>query len=240
MVSRTLRIGMVLAFVVGTTTGAMAADGAATPLVKPTPKAGAYDFLTLSLSWSPTFCSSSSGHADREQCGGTAKYAFIAHGLWPIYPRGAGSTAHGCGGDSSSLTDKSVEKVQGVMPSRKLINHEWEKHGTCFGGDAANYFGKVRTAWDKVKIPARFKAPTAEAKVTAEQVRKAFVEANPSVPPTAFAVVCQKPRGKSAAADRPLMLKEVRVCLDKSLNFKECGTQVKDRCAGEALVLPPR
>ena len=202
------------------------------------PKPGSYDYLTLALSWSPTFCGSPSGHADREQCGGTAKYGFIAHGLWPVFPRGSGSAAHGCGGGAGSLTDKSAEKVKGIMPSRKLINHEWEKHGTCFGGDAATYFAKVRTAWDKVKIPAKFKSPSQAGKASADQIRKAFVEANPTLPGNALAVVCQRPRAKAMPADRPMMLKEVRICLDKDLNFKACGSQVRDRCAEDAVVPP--
>ena len=233
MVRRMVRIGCVLSLLIGMAGVAMAADGGDAPRQKPVPKAGAYDYLTLSLSWSPSFCATSGGHSDREQCGGTTKYGFIAHGLWPIFPRGSGSTAHGCGGDSSTLTDKSADKVQGIMPSRKLINHEWEKHGTCFGGDAASYFGKVRTAWDKVKIPAKFKAPSTDSKMTVDQVRKAFVEANPGIPGNALAVVCQRPRGKAPLNERPLVLKEVRVCLDKNLDFKACSTQVKDRCAGE-------
>jgi len=235
-----------LALVLGTVSLAKAVEAPSTapaqaaPRQTIIPKAGAYDYLTLALSWSPTFCVSSSGHADREQCGGTNKYGFVAHGLWPVFPRGAGSAAKGCGGDSSSLTDKSAEKVRGIMPSRKLVNHEWEKHGTCFGGDAANYFGKVRTAWDKVKVPQKFKSPSQESKMTADQIRKAFIEANPTIPSTALAVTCQRPRGKGLPAERPLMLKEVRICLDKDLNFKACGTQVKDRCASEALVPPVR
>ena len=204
------------------------------------PKAGAYDYLTLALSWSPTFCASSSGHADREQCGGTNKYGFVAHGLWPVFPRGVGSAAHGCGGDINSLTDKSAEKVRGIMPSRKLINHEWEKHGTCFGGDATSYFGKVRTAWDKIKVPQKLKAPSQESKATADQVRKAFVEANPTLPANALAIVCQRPRGKTVPAERPLQLKEVKICLDKDLGFKACGSQVKDRCSGDAIIPPIR
>ena len=234
---RFLLSACVAGMMVGGVAASWAAEGDA---VRPIPKAGAFESLTLSLTWSPSFCASSSGHADREQCGGTNKYGFVAHGLWPVFPRGSGSAAHGCGGDSASLTDKSVEKVQGIMPSRKLINHEWEKHGTCYGGDAATYFGKVRTAWDKIKIPQRFKSPDKDSKVNAEQVRKAFVEANPTLPGNALAVICQRPRGKALPAERPLVFKEVRVCFDKNLNFKACGSQAKDRCAGDAIVQPLR
>jgi ribonuclease T2 len=109
------------------------------------PKGGAYESLVLALAWSPTYCASSSGRADREECAGTKKYGFIAHGLWPQFPRGSGAS-HGCTGEVTGLTDKSVEKVTGIIPSHRLMAHEWEKHGTCFGADAATYFGKTREA----------------------------------------------------------------------------------------------
>ena len=31
-----------------------------------------------------------------------------------------------------------------VMPSKKLIIHEWKKHGSCSGLSQADYFDKVR------------------------------------------------------------------------------------------------
>ena len=226
------RLFLVLGLVVGLAFPASAAEIG----IKPAPKPGAWDYLALSLSWSPAYCASGSGKHDHDQCGGTTKYGFVAHGLWPVFPRGAGKAPHGCGGDNASLTDKAAEKALPIMPGAKLINHEWEKHGTCFGGDATTYFGKVRSAWDKIKMPARFKEPGKETKMSAEQIRAAFVEANPGLPARAVAVICQKPHGKPAA-DPALILREVRVCFDKSLNFRDCGSQVKDHCKADAVVV---
>ena len=209
---------------------------AAEPSSASTPKPGSFESLVLSLSWSPTWCASPSGKNDHEQCGGTQKYAFIAHGLWPEFPRGS-HASHGCGGDTG-LTDKSVEKVKDIMPSRKLVNHEWERHGTCMGGDAAGYFGKVRSAWDKIKIPAQFKAPSKDATLSTAAIRKAFTDANPGLPGTSIAITCQRPRVRASAPDtpRPLLLKEVHICLEKDLGFKACSGSIKDRCDGDAVV----
>lgn len=214
--------------------GAVEPNGQSTPF-KTGPKGGTYQSLVLALAWSPTFCSSPGGKSDREQCAGTTKYGFVAHGLWPQFPRGAGAS-HGCTGEVSGLTDKSVEKVVGIIPSHKLMAREWDKHGTCFGADAATYFGKTRQAWDKVKIPARFKSAPKDGPVTADQIRQAFVEANPGLPPSAIAVSCRKVKSKDGKAEARQFFSEVRLCMDNSLNFQACGPQVKDRCKGEGIV----
>lgn len=199
------------------------------------PKGGTYESLMLSMAWSPTFCISPGGKSDREQCAGTKKYGFVAHGLWPQFPRGSGAS-HGCTGEVVGLTDKSVEKVEGIMPSHKLMAREWGKHGTCYGSDPATYFAKTRTAWDKVKIPARFKSAPADSTVTADQVRKAFMDANPDLPATALSISCHTVKSKDSKAPPKLYFSEVRLCMDKNLSFQACGAQIKDRCKGEAIV----
>lgn len=215
---------------------------ASQPHFKTGPKGGTYQSLVLALAWSPTYCASPSGRADREECAGTHKYGFIAHGLWPQFSRGSGAS-HGCTGEVTGLTDKSVEKVTGIIPSHKLMAHEWEKHGTCFGTDAATYFGKTREAWDKLVIPPMFKSAPKDMAVTADQVRQAFVAANPGLPAQAVTVACRKIRPKAAAKDArdakteaPQYFSEVHVCMDNALNFQACGSAVKDRCKGEGVV----
>src|SRR5262245_55531293 len=51
---------------------------------------GQFDYYTLSLSWSPTYCAGQRSPADDAQCRprGGKRYAFVLHGLWPQYERG--------------------------------------------------------------------------------------------------------------------------------------------------------
>ena len=51
-------------------------------------KAGVFDYYSLVLSWSPTFCDSNAGRRDRAQCGKNRHYAFVVHGLWPQHEKG--------------------------------------------------------------------------------------------------------------------------------------------------------
>jgi len=108
-----------------------------------------------------------------------------------------------------------------VMPSRKLIQHEWSRHGTCDGADASAYFAKTRHAYEQVRIPKLFQMPEQQQSLTVEQVEKLFIAANPGMERKGLAVVC---RGRQAA--------EVRVCLDRDLNFRACARDVRPRCKG--------
>src|SRR5690606_775520 len=53
------------------------------------PRAGVFDYYSLVLSWSPTYCASAKSTEGEPQCRRDARpYAFVLHGLWPQYERG--------------------------------------------------------------------------------------------------------------------------------------------------------
>lgn len=181
-------------------------------------KAGQFDYYVLSLSWSPTWCGNKAGKADGDQCNGPRRYGFVVHGLWPQYSKG-GYPAE-CAAPQA-LPGQVVEDMLPLMPSRRLIQHEWSRHGTCDGTEAPAYFAKTRQAYERVRIPKLFQAPDQPQSLTVEQVEKLFLAANPGMERKSVAVVC---RGRQAS--------EVRVCLDKDLNFRACARDVRPRCKG--------
>ncbi|HSV29950.1 MAG TPA: ribonuclease T2 [Candidatus Omnitrophota bacterium] len=187
---------------------------------------GRFDYYVLSLSWSPTWCASKAGREDFEQCGGLRRHGFVVHGLWPQYAKG-GFPAQ-CA-TPTPLPGKLVEDMLPLMPSRKLIEHEWAKHGTCAGGDAQSYFAATRAARDKLRIPAPFAAPDRPVSVPVAEVERMFIAENPGLTPEAIAVTC---RGRHAA--------EIRVCLTRDLKFRDCGRDIRDRCRDGANFPPDR
>ncbi len=199
----------------------------------------AYDSLVLSLSWSPTWCSTRPGRADHEQCG-DKKYAFVVHGLWPQYPRGVKHRRKCL--TATEVPAKVADRMMPMMPSHKLIEHEWEMHGACVEKDPATYYAKAKTAYDRIKIPTAFRSAEQPRTMTADQIRKAFVEANPGLPEDAVAVTCHmsRPRhGQNAADAAPptsAPLNDIRFCLDKSLKFQDCPSTVRDRCPDTVLL----
>lgn len=200
-----------------------------------------YELLVLSLTWSPTWCASRLGKSDEEQCG-DKKYGFVVHGLWPQYARGVKHRRRCL--TATEVPAKVADQAAAMMPSHKLIEMEWERHGACVDSDPAAYFAKTRTAYERIKIPAAFRSPDQVHTTTVAQIRKAFVEANPGLPADAVAVACHMPRkhpgqdsGADAEAPKSADINDVRFCLDKDLKYRTCPGTVRDRCP-DGVVMP--
>jgi len=191
----------------------------------PRGKAGEFDFYLLSMSWSPQYCASPAGERDAAQCGGPRGYEFVLHGLWPQYER---SWPQFCS-TSQTLSNSLVEKMIDIMPSRRLIRQEWEKHGVCTGLSAADYFGKARAAFSGIKIPAALQSPKNVRTVAPAKIREEVLAANPGLAKDAVTVNC---------AGR--FLSEVRVCLGKDMKGRACSAEVaKQACRTAEIIVQP-
>ncbi len=185
--------------------------------------AAEFDSYTLSLSWSPQHCTVHPG--DRPQCGRAARHGFVVHGLWPDRAGGPGPVSCGAG---ERIPDDVRTRMRDIMPSDRLITHEWEKHGTCSGLEARAYFAQVRAAYDAVTIPTTFVRPRTARVVRVHDVRREFLRTNTGMPAGAVRVVCD---GR--------FLEEVHVCLDKRLRPTTCPGRGRDRCGVERVTVPP-
>lgn len=161
-----------------------------------------FDYYILALTWSPGFCAT---HNDPIQCAG--EEGFVLHGLWPQY-EGRGYPAD-C--RSEPLPDAVKGRYAQLFPSPSLMEHEWKKHGTCTGLAPDAYFQLAERIRSKVTIPAAYALPRPVAASQVDNVRQAFLQANPRMPPDGI-------RAKSA--DR--MLAEVRVCVTRTGDFRSC------------------
>ena len=116
-----------------------------------------------------------------------------------------------------------------IMPSPRLVTHEWRTHGTCSGHDAKEYFEDARDAYQSVKIPQQYKQPKAQILANPAQMRKQFVQANPKFTEESIAVLCS---GR--------YLQEVRVCLTKDFDPRPCNREVlRDQCKLDEIILRP-
>ncbi len=189
--------------------------------------AGAFDYYLLALSWSPSFCALP-GMAAREprQCGADRRYSFIVHGLWPQYERGW--PARCATTQPRDVAPALVAKQLDLMPSPKLVENQWDRHGVCSGLSPEAYFNETRRLRAKIVIPAAFVNPAAPVTLTPAAVRAAFVKANPGLPPTGLVLSCERTR-----------LREVRVCFTRAGAVRACGASVRDRCEAPKVTLPP-
>ena len=115
------------------------------------------------------------------------------------------------------------------MPSRHLIEHEWQTHGSCTGLDPHSYFDLADHAFARIKIPSALAAPQSPPQLSAAGVVQAFIQANPGLNDNMISVDCHD-GGE---------LTEVRVCLNKDdLSPQTCGGRMRNTCRYGNLKIP--
>ena len=193
--------------------------------------AGEFDYYALVMSWSPTYCSDHSDGYDL-QCDRTdgRRFAFVLHGLWPQYERGFPGECRTR--RKPYVPQPVIDAMLDIMPSPKLVIHEYRKHGTCSGLEPAAYYETARQLFRKIKIPERYINPYEAMFVTPGEVVHDFIENNPDLKPEMLAVVCGGPGGR---------LREVRVCLTKEGQPRACGSNENQRklCSAQQMFVPP-
>lgn len=185
---------------------------------------GRFDHYVLTLSWSPTYCQTAS-RADPAQCDRGRPFAFVVHGLWPQFERG---WPEFCRRPAPYLPEPVLRGMLDIMPSRSLVLHQWRKHGTCSGLAADAYFSTVRRAFSEVTIPPPFRHLDTYRMVTPAEVESAFRAANPRLGADMIAVDCDGRR-----------LTEVKICLDRALDFTPCAEVDRRACRAARIVMPP-
>jgi len=98
-----------------------------------------------------------------------------------------------------------------IMPDAGLVTHEWSTHGTCSGLTAGSYFQLLRRAFISVKVPEKFVKAPENFSITPEEVKREFVQANPSFSTGDMTVSC----GNN-------YLTAVSLCITKDLKPTAC------------------
>ena len=189
--------------------------------------AGEFDFYVLSLSWSPSFCENAEERGRRRsqaQCGGRP-FSFVVHGLWPQYEHGFPEY---CQRPSPRLNRNIMTSMLDLMPAPGLIYNEWDKHGTCSGLSERAYFETIRKARAVIKIPPDFLQLSEPKVIAPADIEEAFIKANPGLSSSAIAVTCNRSR-----------LSEVRICLSKDPQFRDCEEIDRRACRRDEVTMPP-
>lgn len=162
---------------------------------------GVFDYYLLTLSWSPEFCYS---HSDKPECQ-SGHHGFVVHGLWPQYVNGYPENCS----TSSGLAHP--EEMADIMPDAGLVAHEWRTHGTCSGLDPESYFKLLRRAFTSIKVPEKFAEAGQNFSLAPDEVKRGFVQANPSFNADDMTVSC----GNN-------YLTAVSLCMTKDLKPTAC------------------
>jgi len=184
---------------------------------------GQFDYYLLSLSWAPNYCAEHPNDRSSE-CRIGGHHTFVLHGLWPQSV--SGPPPMSCS-PASPVATATVEHMLNYMPSRGLIQHEWEKHGTCTGLSVQDYFAQAEQAYTHVQVPPQYQNLGREQQFSVSDLEKSFAEAN-HAPPQAIRVSCHAGE-----------LVSLEVCVDKNLQYRSCTEGVHECPATQVGMHPP-
>ncbi|NOT70219.1 MAG: ribonuclease T2 [Hyphomicrobium sp.] len=193
--------------------------------------AGQFDYYALVLSWSPSYCSGA-GDNDDQQCNRSdgKRFSFVLHGLWPQYEKGYPQDCRTA--RRPFVPQPLIDSMLDIMPSSRLVIHEYRKHGTCSGLQPDGYLSLARQLYSSIRIPERFKNPFEQQFTSPSEVIANFTRANPQITPDMMAVAC------GGAGNR---LKEIRFCFSKDGKPRSCGENENQRrmCSSDRMFVPP-
>lgn len=120
------------------------------------------DYYMLALSWSPGFCDiqrekygDQLPYSFQYQCGNNRTFGWVVHGLWPQNANARAVSDHPrfCKGDLPALSKGLLAQYLAISPGEKLLQGEWEKHGSCAFDSAQQYFAKEQELFNALKLP---------------------------------------------------------------------------------------
>ena len=154
----------------------------------------------------------------------------MLHGLWPQYERGFPDTCFTA--RRPFVPQPLIDSMLDIMPSPKLVIHEYRKHGTCSGLDPAGYFAIARKLFQRIKVPADYVNPFENRMVGINEIEDQFIAANPDLKPDMIAVSC------GGTGNR---LREIRICFTKAGELRKCGGNEDQRkmCSASRMFVPP-
>ena len=115
-----------------------------------------------------------------------------------------------------------------IMGTSGLAWHQWKKHGTCAGLEAADYFTLSREAYESVTRPALLRKLKDPISLPATLIEQAFLQDNPELESDGITITCKQG-----------YIQEARICLSKSLDPVPCGRDVVKDCRLDDALFDP-
>jgi len=150
----------------------------------------------------------------------------------PMIVFGVGVLQSGCTLNGVYDAPTTVSYISGRAATDGIVlsgsNITVSNNTTCSGLSGRAYFEAIRKARAAVKIPPEYLELSDAKTVAPADVEDAFVKVNPGLTTSAIAVTCNRTR-----------LSEVRICLDKDLQFRPCDEIDRRGCRRDQVTMPP-
>lgn len=188
-------------------------------------RAGDFDYYVLSLSWSPTWCALEGDARRSPQCDAGQGFAWVLHGLWPQYETGWPSY---CRSPERNPSRAETADEADLFGTSGNAWHQWDKHGRCTGLSSRDFYRLAREAYGRVVRPPVFRKVDRTLRLPAAVVEEAFLETNADLSPDQITITCKSGR-----------IQEARICLTRSLEFRDCGPDVVRDCSMKDALFEP-
>jgi len=188
-------------------------------------RAGEFYYYVMALSWSANWCALEGDARNSPQCDAREDHGWILHGLWPQFHRGFPSFCQTAKRPPSrSMTNDMAD----IMGTGGLAWHQWNKHGTCTGLSATDYYALSRHAYASVTRPPIFRKLDKTVKLPASVVEDAFLKDNPTLTRDNITITCRQGH-----------IQEARICLSRDLTPVPCGADVIKDCSLKDAIFTP-
>ena len=142
---------------------------------------GQFDFYILDIPWGAAFCTIKDVSADCKPQPG-----FVVHGLWP--QNNNGTWPQFC---SKLSGPENLAANLDITPDLALLQHEWDKHGTCSSLSPTDYFQAVHQAFAQVNTPLALIELNGARTFTPQFALNMFYLVNPGFPRGSFSLSCK-------------------------------------------------
>lgn len=204
-------------------------SGAAVSTAAAQNRPGEFDHYVLALSWVPAYCEADGDDRNDPRCHDGRGLGWALHGLWPQHQ--GGRWPEYCQSSQRDPSRRETRDQAWLFGTSGSAWHQWNKHGSCTGLSARNFYRLVEEAVERVELPEIFENINRELSVDPNVVEAAFMEANPDLTHDMIVTSC---RGDD--------LVELRVCLTRDLEPRNCDrAMLRRECRlSGATLLPVR
>jgi ribonuclease T2 len=137
----------------------------------------------LDLLWWPEYCR---GNPRLKYCAGASFRGFVLGAFIPLSDNGR---IHTC--ETQAELFGPDNKLLKLMPDETLLRTQWKLYGACSGLSQTRYFDHLSQIYRSIRIPKAFISPTDHFEVSIDQIKKDFVQINPTLSRDSLSVFCQ-------------------------------------------------
>lgn len=177
-------------------------------------------YYTLSISLAPALCKLHPENRELRIC--QEGYSIIVQGFWP--ERGDGRRVQNCSRDNPDLSPVQERVLEKLMPDDPMRAKEWQRHGSCTGMSAQEYFRALMARANRLRLPSQINLEGKDKVMYRNQLVAEIMRLNTGLPEKGIYLRC------TGQEDGNQLLTELRICYKPNGQFTECATSFKPNC----------